>query len=308
MRRFCSRIVVAFAVCAAALAIATPAHALLGTSTGSLAADAPPFSTTRAMAHIKALSAMGPRKAGSATEYKGAKYVAARLRSYGYKVRIQSVGISGGRTSHNVIAEKKGTSTDVIVVGAHLDSKFPSPGANDNASGVAVTLELARILANAEVAPTVRFIGFGAEEISGSKSTQHHYGSRKYVKSLSKAQFGRIEAMVSVDMVGFGKTFTVRNLKKAPMTTVKSIQSWAKGSGQKLTYLKDPSKDGWSDHEAFEFKGIPVAWLEWRNDPTYHSKKDRYSHVSSGPVGRTGKLMRGWLLGLTAEQVDALRK
>jgi len=51
-----------------------------------------------------------------------------------------------------------------------------------------------------------------------------------------------------------------------------------------------------------------VGWLEWRSDPTYHTKRDKYSHVSSGPVGKTGRLMRGWLLHLNAEQVDALRK
>jgi len=272
------------------------------------AQKAPLFSTTRAMAHIKRLAAMGPRKAGSAQERRAARYVADQLRSYGYTVRTQKVRISGGRTSVNVIAEKKGSSADVIVVGAHIDSKHPSPGANDNASGVGVTLELARILSKATVAPSVRFIGFGAEEVSGRKPTQHHYGSRKYVASLSSAERARIEAMVSVDMVGYGKTFTVRNLKKAPRTTERSLRSWASYTGQKLVYLKDPSKDGWSDHEAFEFKGVPVGWLEWRTDPTYHSKRDKYSHVSSGPVGRTGRLMRGWLLNLNAEQVDALRK
>ena len=108
-------------------------------------------------------------------------------------------------------------------------------------------------------------------------------------------------------MVGYGKTFNVRNLKVAPMTTVKSLKGWASYTGQRLVYLKDPSRDGWSDHEAFEFRGIPVAWLEWRSDWAYHTRDDRYSHVSAKRVERTGRLVRGWLLKSTPQQVEALR-
>jgi hypothetical protein len=271
------------------------------------AQKAPLFSASRAMAHVKALAAMGPRRAGGSAERRAANYAAAQLRSYGYSVSVRPVSVAGGKTSYNVIAEKRGESSDVIVLGAHLDSKYPSPGANDNGSGVGVTLELARILANATVAPTVRFIGFGAEEIVGSKSTNHHFGSRAYVRSLSSAERTRIEAMLSIDMVGYGKTFNVRNLKVAPMTAVSSLKRWASYTGQRLVYLKDPSRDGWSDHEAFEFRGIPVAWLEWRSDWAYHTRADRYSHVSANRVERTGKLVRGWLLDLTPPRVDALR-
>ena len=267
-----------------------------------------PFSEAKAMAHIKALTGFGSRRAGGSAEHKAADYMAAQLRAYGYKVTIQSVAIPGGKTSRNVIAQKAGSSSDVIVLGAHLDSKYPSPGGNDNASGVAVTLEIARCLANAEgLVPTVRFIGFGAEEISGARSADHHFGSRRYVKSLSSSQLAAVESMVSIDMVGYGSVFNARNLRVGPMTTVKSLQSWGSFTKQPLPFLKDPGRDGWSDHEAFEFRGVPVAWLEWRNDPVYHTTRDTHRHVSANRVRRTGRLVRGWLLDLARTEVAALR-
>jgi Zn-dependent M28 family amino/carboxypeptidase len=269
---------------------------------------APPFSNARAMGHIKVIAGFGPRKAGGSAERKTADYVASQLQSYGYTVTFQTVTLPGGLTSRNVIAEKPGTSSQVLVIGGHMDSKYPSPGANDNASGVAVTLELARVLAMAEgTAPTVRFIGFAAEEIAGATPTDHHFGSRQYVAALSSAGKARIESMLSVDMVGYGTTFNVRNLQKAPMTTVKSLRAWGAYCGQPLPYLMDFGRSGWSDHEAFEFAGIPVAWLEWRDDPVYHTTRDTYGHVQPDRVARTGRLLRGWVLNLTPGAFEALR-
>lgn len=265
------------------------------------------FSQSRAMRHVRVLAGYGPRRAGGAAERKAAAYVAARLREYGYTVTSQSFPIPGGKRSMNVIAQKAGSSKRVVVIGAHMDSKYPSPGANDNASGVAVMLELARCLADSNgLVPTVRFVGFGAEEVAGVRPTDHHFGSRHYVRSLSSSRFAEIESMLSVDMVGYGSTFNVRTLRRGPMTTVRSLQSWGAFTGQPLPFLKDPGRDGWSDHEAFEQRGTSVAWLEWRNDPLYHTKRDTYAHVSASRVNRTGRLVRGWLLNLSASKLAAL--
>lgn len=272
------------------------------------ALKAPPFSTGRAMEHIRVIAGYGPRRAGGTAERKTADYVAAQLRSYGYTVTIQTVTLPGGLTSRNVIAEKPGTSSQVLVIGGHMDTKYPSPGANDNASGVAVTLETARVMAQAGgVVPTIRYIGFAAEEIAGATPSDHHFGSRQYVASLSSAGKARIESMISVDMVGYGTVFNVRNLQKAPMTTVTSLRNWGSYSNQALPFLKDFGRSGWSDHEAFEFAGIPVAWLEWREDPVYHTTRDTYGHVQSDRIARTGRLLRGWVLNLTPTNFEALR-
>jgi hypothetical protein len=265
---------------------------------------APHFSKTRAKQHVYAIAGMGPRGAGGSAERRAADYVAARLREYGYSVSTQTFGIPAGKTSINVAAEKVGTTSDTIVLGAHIDSKPPSPGGNDNASGVAVMLELARVLAVSDAAPTIRFVAFGAEEISGPTPDDHHFGSRHYVATLSSAQKARTEGMVSIDMVGYGGTFNIRNTGYSKMTVVDSLKAWGKYTDEPLAYLRDP---GWSDHDSFEYAGLPAAWIEWRNDPDYHTSQDTAAHVQYDRLERSGRLMRGWVLDLTETEVDALK-
>ena len=113
-----------------------------------------------------------------------------------------------------------------------------------------------------------------------------------------------IEGMVSIDMVGYGSTFNIRNTAASKMTVVDSLRSWGRYVREPLAYLKDL---GWSDHDSFEYKGIPAAWIEWRNDPVYHTSRDTAAHVQYDRVERSGRLMRGWLLDLTEAEVDALK-
>jgi len=271
-----------------------------------LALAAPRFDASRTMTHVRAIAGYGQRRAGGSGERLALDYVATQLRSYGYAVGTQTVRIPSG-TSRNIMAEKRGTSSEVIVIGAHADTKAPSPGANDNASGLATMLELARVLKDAPTAPTVRFIAFGAEEIAGVTADDHHFGSRGYVGALGAAQRASIAGMVSVDMVGYGETFNVRSMGVGSKSVVYSLQGRAGYTGVNLSYLRDPGRYGWSDHEAFERVGIPAAWLEWREDPVYHTTADTASHVDQTRLDATGRLLRGWTLTMSNSQLAALR-
>jgi hypothetical protein len=113
--------------------------------------------------------------------------------------------------------------------------------------------------------------------------------------------------MVSVDMVGYGDTFNVRSMGSGPQSAVASLQAWGAHAGQPLPYLRDPGRYGWSDHEGFERVGIPAAWVEWRQDPDYHTVRDTAAHVQPERVRASGRLLRGWVLGMTPETLDALR-
>ncbi len=159
----------------------------------------------------------------------------------------------------------------------------------------------------APVAPKIRFIAFGGEESQGTRPDDHHFGSRQYVRSLTSAQRGRIQSMLSLDMVGYGSVFTVRSSQIARLTAVSSLRSWGTYTAEPLTYVRDSSRYGQSDHEAFEHAGIPSAWLEWRPDNAWHTRADTAAHVSANRIRRTGRLTRSWLLKLTPAQLDALR-
>src|SRR5215207_2212634 len=152
------------------------------------------FKVQRVIADISLLAdEIGPRHATSRAYAEAADWVATRFERLGYTVTRQDVEAPAGNTwgvdvragnSPNVVADPPGfdPTRPHRVVGAHLDTVPVAPGAEDNASGVSVMLELARIHTDGNL--PVRFIAFGAEEPRGPGDDLHHFGSRTYVKSL----------------------------------------------------------------------------------------------------------------------------
>ena len=264
------------------------------------------FDTDVAMSVIKELTDLGPRRAGSEAEAAAFDALQARLEAAGYAVSRQTVPIPGGKTTQNVIAERAGRTDQVLVLGAHVDTKPPSLGGNDNASGCGVLIAMAEAFADLPTDATLRFIFFGAEEISGDTPEEHHFGSRYYVDTLSGAEKSRIAGMLSVDMVGYGPDFHSRTMQKGPQSLSDAVLEYGRKSGYPITFKKDPGRSGWSDHEAFEFAGIPAAWIEWRDDPVYHTAGDTYSHVQRSRVQMTGELLTGFVLSLTEADLAAL--
>jgi Zn-dependent M28 family amino/carboxypeptidase len=101
----------------------------------------------------------------------------------------------------NYIAEKRGSTQpeEIIVVGAHYDTVPGSPGADDNATGVAALLELARMLRHVDLPKTVRFVAFANEEHPGG--TWESMGSYAYARSCHERK-ENIIAMLSLEMLG----------------------------------------------------------------------------------------------------------
>ena len=96
---------------------------------------------------------------------KAADYIEERFRSYKCNVKRQSFKAEN-KIYYNIEAEVKGTSSGkgIIVIGAHYDTAWGTPGADDNASGVAGILELCRLTSEKPLPLTVRFVAFALEE------------------------------------------------------------------------------------------------------------------------------------------------
>jgi hypothetical protein len=105
-----------------------------------------------------------------------------------------------GQACHNIEAEIPGTRPNVVLIGAHYDSVFGSPGANDNGSGVAALLALARRFAGKPAQQTLRFIAFVNEEPPYFLTEQ--MGSFVYA-GRCKARGDRISAMISLETIGY---------------------------------------------------------------------------------------------------------
>jgi Zn-dependent M28 family amino/carboxypeptidase len=264
------------------------------------------FSVQAAMTDIRALEGFGVREGGSDAERRAAEYLRDKLAALGLKARIEEFPLTNGATSRNVVARIDGSSDAVVVLGAHMDSKPPSPGANDNASGCAAVLEIARSLAEYPAVPTVEIVFFGSEEIIGGDPDAHHFGSRYRVSRMSAAERAATAGMLSVDMIGYGPDFHTRTMRRAPMTLNDMLLEHAGTLGIGITFKPDTSRTGLSDHEAYEKAGIPAVAVAWREDPVYHSAADVSTHLQQDRIEKTGRLVLSFVRSLDAEGLNRL--
>jgi Zn-dependent M28 family amino/carboxypeptidase len=155
-------------------------------------------------AHVEAL-AHRPRVPGTRAHAGAAAYILEALKRYGYECAVErGEGWDGG--GDNLVAAHGDPKAPLVLVGAHYDSVEGSPGADDNASGVAALLEIARAFAESPPALAandprihVEFVAFDQEELG-------LLGSRAYCRTL-RARGANVVAMLSLEMLGFTSAY-----------------------------------------------------------------------------------------------------
>ena len=268
------------------IVVALLISSVTGATTSIASEGAPP---PDAMRHVEVLAGeIGARPAGSSGDRHAVRYVAAELASYGYEVSLQRFRLPQGGRSRNVIAHRPGPETETpLIIGAHLDTVRGSPGANDNASGVAVLLDLARQLRESPDASSVTFVGFGAEEFQPGTAS-HHIGSDAYVSRMNDAHRDALEAMVSVDMVGKVRRFIVARLAGSRRGASRLLTQAVRDAGMRPRgrVLGDIS-----DHGPFARAGMPAAFLWTGDEPNHHEPTDRVGNVAPRALGRTVRVL-----------------
>lgn len=261
------------------------------------------FSADNAYEHVKYLTQkIGPRPAGSKSEIKAAQYIYYILQQNGWKVREQSfskVVLRGASivqqeqsidliSSQNIIAELPGTLPDTVVIGAHYDTaNFNAPGAVDNASGVGVLLELARVLSQEPHEQTYQIVFFGAEE----------YGLVGSQFFTSQADLSAVRWMLNIDMVGSPIEIDVAGKKSAPTELINQVTKLAKESNLPfhvsrdfIVMTRDSSQGGVSDFSSFLDQDIPALGLGVAGRPSgyYHRPEDQLNNVSLEDMQKVG--------------------
>jgi len=153
--------------------------------------------------HVHALAGtIGERNSATpAALERAAAYIERSLHDLGYEVSTQEFGAGGQRFRNvEVAVPGAGRAGEILVIGAHYDGAPGVPGANDNASGVAAVLELARLLQGARLERTVRLVLFPNEEPPHFYSDE--MGSRHYARRAAQAG-ERIVAMLSIETIGY---------------------------------------------------------------------------------------------------------
>ena len=180
--------------------------------------------------------------------------------------------------SQNVIAEKPGPGAVVVILGAHYDTVPGIAGANDNASGTAVLLTLARELSEKSFPFDLRLIAFGSEELG-------LLGSRHYVESLSPEQQGRVIAMLNFDALGNGSRLGV----VGDDVLTQPVMEDSLAMGIELRVRQGRGRGG-SDHASFAAVGIPNIFFSSNDFSRLHTPEDTLESINPQLLGDTVRL------------------
>lgn len=237
--------------------------------------------------------------------------IASTFTSYGLTVTLEPV-VYLGTTYYNVVGTKLGTiyPNQDWIIGAHYDS-VNNPGADDNASGVALVLECARVLTQWDSAYTIRFVAFTREE-------QGLYGSEAYVNQHSG---DNIRGMISLDMVAYDTNTNQaliygRDVPALPLKTAlrNAVSEYSEYLGVSIN-ATDAGWNGQSDHAPFDAAGYQACLLiegqVWSN-PNYHTQQDSVdtaNYIKYAYAVRMTKSVCGFLVDAAGVEVpvDALR-
>jgi Zn-dependent M28 family amino/carboxypeptidase len=215
----------------------------------------------------RSLARAGPRPAGSAAERRAHARVAKRFRAAGLTVTHDRFRVPGHGRSRNVVGIHDTPADCLIVLIAHSDSVPPSPGADDNASGVGTLVALAPRLQSIQPRCDTWLIASGAEERPYTGQADH-LGARAAVPRV-KQRRADLRFVLSLDEVGRGATFHLRSRVNRARVEGRIVKA---GRGA-VRWVAD-SGTGNSDHREFALAGLPAAKLGVPDDPLRHTAAD----------------------------------
>lgn len=256
-------------------------------SAGSTSQRPDRFDSQKAWRYLKYQVNLGERPAGSPASRKLAADIRKRLPGG----RYQKVG--GGL--RNVIGEVPGKDPNrVVLVGAHYDTKdIPGfVGANDAASGTAVTLQLAREIKPRTIKPTLLFVFFDGEE-SPRGAGDHEFEEKglRGSKVAARKLAGRVDQMILLDFVG-DKDLSIPRESYSDVDLWARLRAAAKRVGAGKVFPAADRGGILDDHIPFLRRGVPSIDLIDFDFPCWHKTCDDLSVVSERSLDRVGETMR----------------
>jgi hypothetical protein len=279
--------------------VASLAFASVLVACGVSAAAARAFNGEEALRLAEEQLAFGPRFPGSEGHAAIQTWIGERLRDSGWQVERQEFSNAGVALA-NLAASRGESDGPRILLGAHydtrpvadqdaLDPSSPVPGANDAASGVAVLLELARVLPDDAYGCDVRLAFFDAEDSGRLPGWEWGMGSRLMANTLDEAP----AAVVVVDMVGDRDLRLPRERTSTP-GLVESIWASAREAGSP-GFVDEAGPGVIDDHTAFLDLGYPAADIIDFSYPYWHTTQDTLDKISAESLAQVGRALQLWL-------------
>lgn len=252
--------------------------------------------------HIAAQVAFGPRPTGSVANRQTGEYIMAHVAQFGWQVETQDFTYREV-PARNIIA--RAGRGPVAIIGAHYDTRLradndpaellrsePVLGANDGASGVAVLLELARVLNKSRLQHEVWLVFFDAEDNGRLDGWDFIVGST-YMASALRV---RPEMVVIVDMIGDAdqQIYQERTSTKA---LVDQIWAVASDLGYGESFAPSEKYSIIDDHTPFLRLGFPAAVLIDFDYPYWHTTEDTLDKTASQSLERVGRVLQAFLEG-----------
>lgn len=244
-----------------------------------------------------------------------ADWIVARFQGFAYSDVSKVAYTRSGNTLHNVVCTKAGSGNtgQIIIVCAHYDcimqnagdATARAPGADDNASGVAALLEIARIVEDVDLEDTVQFVAFSGEE-------QGLWGSDAYASQLQAGNVS-VHRLINLDMVGFpppAGTVTVEDDRgnvvasnNAPSTAFADVLEQMAGKYTNLPVKRAGIYS--SDYMPFEADGVVVVGaFDGEGNPNYHNSSDTPATLDYGYLADVTRMTLATVLAETLAVVD----
>ena len=264
------------------------------------------FSRESAYNHCKNIVDLSPRVSGTESHKRVRSYIKNEIEKNNLKI-IEDIFVTktpvGDVEMDNITTTIKGSEENgnKIILAAHYDSKYFKDekflGANDNASGVAVLLELLKIVKEKKYKYDIEFLFLDGEEAFANWSdTDSLYGSRRYVSQIKNIR--KINAVILLDMVGEKNIKIDFDMNSSPELTdilIEATQDLNLTScfSKRFIAIED-------DHIPFVTMGIPaIDIIDFEYDD-WHTKNDNMENISSKSLENIGLI--------TLKMLDILNK
>ena len=265
----------------------------------SITPDALAFDGDRAYQDVITQVEFGPRLPESEAHAKTVDWIQENLKASGWEVELQETT----RMDHpvrNVIA-KRGTGQPWVILGAHYDSRIaadqdaanpesPVPGANDGASGVAVLLELARVLPK-DLDKQVWLVFFDVEDQGRLPGWDWILGSRAFAESLQ----GTPDSVIVVDMIG-DANLNILKEQNSDQQLTDDIWQAAEERGHNDVFIPEIGYSILDDHTPFLEKGLRAIDIIDFDYPYWHTLQDTPDKVAPDSLFAVGDTLLHWLM------------
>ena len=265
--------------------------------------DPPAFDGQNAYNFVEHQVSLGPRFPGSKGHETVRAWIVEELEQYGWQVEIKEHAVNG-KQIFNIVAYRQSNSNEDlewIILGAHYDTRMiadqdpdlsfrsePVIGANDGASGVAVLMELARILPPLTES-NIWLVFFDAEDNGRVPGWEWIMGSTAFVDDLTE----KPDKVVIIDMIG-DKDQNIYIEKSSNADLVADIWDVAKDLGIN-TFIPEQTHHIIDDHTPFLNEGIPAVDIIDIDYPYWHTTEDTLDKVSAESLKNIGDVLLVWL-------------